>query len=84
MNVHAEYIVDENLNKKAVIIPYSEWMEIVEAMEELDDIRAYDHAKQEADDGVMDFEQAVAEINDAVRSRSPHPTRYPNSRRTSG
>jgi hypothetical protein len=59
-------------------------MEIVEAMEELDDIRAYDQAKQEADDDALDFEQAVAEINDAVRSRSPHPTRYPNSRRTSG
>jgi hypothetical protein len=62
MNVHAEYIVDEHLNKKAVIIPYSEWKEILEAMEELDDIRAYDQAKVEADDEVMDFDRAVAEI----------------------
>ncbi|AFL73536.1 hypothetical protein [Thiocystis violascens] len=62
MNVHAEYIVDEHLNKKSVIIPYSEWMEIVEEMEELDDIRAYDQAKQEAGDEVLDFDQAVAEI----------------------
>ncbi len=63
MNVHAEYIVDENLNKKAVIIPYSEWKAIVEEMEELDDIRAYDQAKHETDDEIIDFDQAVAEIN---------------------
>ncbi len=62
MNINAEYIVDENLNKKAVIIPYSEWKEIIEEIEELDDIRAYDQAKREADDEVMDFAQAIAEI----------------------
>jgi hypothetical protein len=62
MNVHDEYIVDENLNKKSVIIPYSEWKEIVEEMEELDDIRAYDCAKQEIDEEVIDFDQAVVEI----------------------
>ncbi|MFB1488532.1 MULTISPECIES: hypothetical protein [unclassified Thiocapsa] len=62
MNVHAEYILDENLNKKAVIIPYSEWKGIVEDMEELDDIRAYDSAQHIAEDEVMDFDQAVEEI----------------------
>lgn len=62
MNVHPEYIVDENLNKKAVVIPYSEWKEIVEEMEELDDIRAYDQAKHETNNGIIDFDQAVEEI----------------------
>ncbi len=61
MNIHAEYIVDENLNKKSVVIPYSEWQEIIEEMEELDDIRAYDKSKQE-DDSFIDFDWAVAEI----------------------
>lgn len=61
MNIHAEYIVDENLNKKSVVIPYSEWQEIIEEMEELDDIRAYDKSKQE-DDSLIDFDKAVAEI----------------------
>jgi hypothetical protein len=61
MNIHAEYIVDENLNKKSVVIPYSEWQEIIEEMEELDEIRAYDRSKQE-DDSFIDFDQAVAEI----------------------
>lgn len=62
MNVHAEYVVDENLNKKAVIIPYSEWKKVIEELEELDDLRAYDQAKSEADNDVLDFDQAVAEI----------------------
>jgi len=62
MNIHAEYIVDENLNKKAVVIPYSEWKEIMEEMEELDDIRAYDQAKNAIDDEDLPFEQAVQEI----------------------
>ena len=64
INVHPEYIVDENLNRKSVILPYSEWEDIVEEMEELDDIRAYDQAKNETEDEVVPFEQAVKEIED--------------------
>ena len=62
MKVHPEYIVDEDLNKKFVVLPYSEWKIILEEMEELDDIRAYDRAKDEADDEILPFEQAVKEI----------------------
>jgi len=62
MNVHPEYIVDENLNKKFVVIPYGEWKEIVEEIEELDDIRAYDRAKQEVEDELMLFDEAIMEI----------------------
>jgi hypothetical protein len=62
MKVHPEYIVDEDLNKKFVVLPYLEWRIILEEMEELDDIRAYDHAKDEADDEILPFEQAVKEI----------------------
>lgn len=62
MNVHPEYIVDENLNKKSVVISYDEWKEIIEEMEELDDIRAYDRAKREIEDDVLPFDQAIEEI----------------------
>ena len=62
MNFHAEYIVDENLNKKAVVIPYSEWKVLMEEMEELDDIRAYDQAKNVIEDEDLPFKQAVQEI----------------------
>lgn len=62
IKVHPEYIVDENLNRKSVVLPYAEWKNIVEEMEELDDIRAYDRAKNETQDEVVPFEQAVKEI----------------------
>ena len=66
INVHPEYIVDENLNRKSVVLPYSEWENIVEEMEELDDIHAYDQAKNETKDEVVPFEQAVKEIEDGI------------------
>ena len=64
INVHSEYIVDENLNRKSVVLPYSEWEDIIEEMENLDDIRAYDQAKNETEDEVVPFEQAVKEMED--------------------
>jgi hypothetical protein len=62
IEVHPEYIVDENLNRKSVVLPYAEWKKIVEEMEELDDIRAYDRAKHGTEDEVVPFEKAVEEI----------------------
>jgi PHD/YefM family antitoxin component YafN of YafNO toxin-antitoxin module len=37
--------VDENKQCKAVLLPSEEWEKILEELEELDDIRAYDEAK---------------------------------------
>ncbi len=62
IDLHLHYIVDDKLNKQSVIIPYDEWKEIVEAMEELEDIQAYDKAKA-LNDEVIPFEMAVSEIN---------------------
>jgi len=59
--VHPDYVVDESQNKKSVILSWEEWMHIVEELEELDDIRAYDAAKSGSQDAVP-FEQAVREI----------------------
>ncbi len=58
---HEKYLVDEAGNRKAVVVPISEWKKIVEALEELHDIRAYDEAKSQPSD-VIPFEQAVSEI----------------------
>ena len=66
IKVHPEYIVDENSNRKSVVLPYSEWENIIEEMEELDDIRAYDQVKNEIEDEVVPFEQAVKEIEDGI------------------
>jgi hypothetical protein len=62
IEVHPEYIVDENLNRKSVVLPYAEWKNIVEEIEELEDIRAYDRAKNGTEDKTVPFEQAVKEI----------------------
>ncbi len=63
--VHPEYIVDDKSNKKAVVIPLSEWEYIVDEIEELDDIRAYDVAKMKTEDSIA-FEQAVEEIKSGI------------------
>ena len=60
--VHPEYIINEQAQKKAVIIKFNEWKNILSEMEELDDIRAYDIAKADKDDEVIPFEQAISEI----------------------
>jgi len=61
ITVHEQYLIDEQGNKKSVVLPVSEWQQILEALEELDDIRAYDEAKRYPSDAVP-FEQAVLEI----------------------
>ena len=43
--IHTEYIIDDKGKKKAVLLPLEEWDKIVEELEELEDIKAYDKAK---------------------------------------
>jgi PHD/YefM family antitoxin component YafN of YafNO toxin-antitoxin module len=40
--IHPQYVVDEKQHRQAVLVPVAEWEQIVEELEELDDIRAYD------------------------------------------
>ncbi len=47
IQLHEEYVVDEAGNRKAVLIPISKWNQLVELLEELEDIRAYDEAKKD-------------------------------------
>ncbi|MDI6735924.1 MAG: hypothetical protein QME42_07005 [bacterium] len=47
---HPEFVIDEHQNRKAVLLPYEEWRNIVEEMEELADIKAYDEAKASPSD----------------------------------
>ena len=58
---HPEYVVDEKARKKSVLISIAEWQQLMEAIEELDDIRAYDQAKKEPDD-LVPFEEAIRQI----------------------
>ncbi len=62
LEFHPLFIVDEAAHKQSVVLPFKEWEKILEIMEELDDIHAYEQAKAENDD-FLSFEQAVKEIN---------------------
>jgi len=61
LSLHPEYIIDISQRKKAVIIPYNEWEKILDDMEELEDIRAYDKAKK-SDSDPISFSEALSEI----------------------
>jgi len=61
--VRLQYVVDEQQHPQAVLLPLAEWERIVEELEELDDIRAYDQAKTGPQEAVP-FEQAVREIQE--------------------
>jgi len=63
LTLHEDYGVDEHGHRKSVVVPMGEWEQIIEALEELDDIRAYDDAKSYPTDAIA-FEQAVHEIRE--------------------
>ncbi|NBC29236.1 MAG: hypothetical protein GVY29_04500 [Spirochaetes bacterium] len=60
--LHPQFVIDENRNRKAVMLPIDEWRKIVDELEELDDIRAYDEAKEGSQDSVP-LERALREID---------------------
>ncbi len=62
--VEQEYIIDKEGNKKSVILPFSEWQKILNDIEELDDIRAYDKAKTKKSNPIP-FDNAVKEIRES-------------------
>jgi PHD/YefM family antitoxin component YafN of YafNO toxin-antitoxin module len=63
ITIHPKYVIDENDQKSAVLLPVAEWERVVEDLEELDDIRTYDAVKSMPHDSVP-FEQAVREIQE--------------------
>ena len=63
VSVHPEYVVDKDKHPKAVILPVFEWEQVMNDLEELDDIRAYDEAKASSQDSIP-FNQAVREIQE--------------------
>jgi len=52
VKLNEEYILDGAGNKKSVVIPFNQWEKVLEQLEELDDIRAYDDAKTDASDPI--------------------------------
>jgi PHD/YefM family antitoxin component YafN of YafNO toxin-antitoxin module len=55
------YVVDDQGNRVAVFLEISEYQRLLEELEELASLRAFDAAKASGDE-VVPFEEAVAEI----------------------
>ncbi len=56
------YVTDDKGNKIAIILELSEYQKMVEELEELESIRAFDAAKK-SQKKVIPFEEAIKEIN---------------------
>ena len=67
VSLHPEFVVDGNKHPKAVLLPVSEWEQIMSELEELDDIRGYDKAKSSPQESIP-FDQAVREIQEEYDS----------------
>ncbi|MCH7608823.1 MAG: hypothetical protein IIC94_09700 [Chloroflexi bacterium] len=59
--VKQRFVVDQEGRKVEVLLGIAEYHELLDAMEQLEAIRAFDAAKASGDDTVP-FEEAVAEI----------------------
>lgn len=59
--VKEQYIIDENGQRVSVVLEIGAYQKLLEELEELESIRAYDQAKSR-DDEAIPFEQAVEEI----------------------
>lgn len=66
LDIHPKYIIDENLVKREVILNIDEWNNLLNMLDELEDIQAYDEAKNIKDE-IIPFEQALKEIKDVVK-----------------
>jgi len=62
MNLNNQkYLVDEKGNRIGVFLDIEDYLKILDELEELESIRAYDTAKASGDE-VIPFEQATEEI----------------------
>jgi len=59
--IHPQFVVNDAQEKKAVLLPFDEWNEVLDALEELDDIAEYDKAKA-GDQESVPFEEAVQQL----------------------
>ena len=60
-NFSEKYLVDQNGKQIAVVLDIVDYKKLLEELEELDAIRAYDKAKA-SEDEIISFDQAIDEI----------------------
>lgn len=56
-----QFVCDENGNRTAVLLDLKRYYELLEAVEDLEAVRAYDVAKASQDE-IVSFEEAIREI----------------------
>ena len=61
VNLKERFVVDDTGNRIAVLIDIDDYQKVLEALEELESISAYDEAKA-ANDEIIPFDQAIKEI----------------------
>lgn len=66
VDLKQRYVIDEAGNRVAVLIDIEEYNRILEALEELESINAYDEAKASNEEAIP-FDQAVQEIESQSR-----------------
>ncbi len=59
--LNEQFITDEKGKRTGVILPIEDYKKVLEDLEELECIRAYDRAKVSGDE-VLPFDQAIKEI----------------------
>ena len=60
-NIKERYLVDDNGNRIGVVLDVKEYRRLLQDLEELESIRAYDVAKASGDE-IVPFEQAITVI----------------------
>jgi len=60
-NIKERYLVDDNGKRIGVVLNMKDYHRLLEQLEELESIRAYDAAKASGDE-VVPFEQVITEI----------------------
>ena len=61
LSIKERYLVDENDNRVGVLLDIEDYQRILEELEELEAIRAYDEARASGEKPIP-FEQALADI----------------------
>ncbi len=62
ITIHEEYLTDAKGNRTSAVVPINEWNEILESLEELDDIEAFDDAQKEKGDAIP-FDDFLSQID---------------------
>jgi hypothetical protein len=63
IKLHPQFIIDETSQKRAVVISIDEWEKIIDRLEMIEDIEAYDREKENLSE-IISFDQAIKEIKE--------------------